>query len=250
MIAANVCQQLPRLGFSIDLTGPASDEPRVKTVQEPRHKIVPSGNGPPLQFVVANTPSQFKEEGSVRTVRSQAMIYWRHTERTRQSTHQNSCSEVSPHELPVLGSQDIDGPVVLVWQASLLPSSPAALVPDDDHSHDLDFVTSRSRVTNYECSDSHEAYYMDKLLKSLPLSIDDGFDSFDILPKFDNPSLDSVFLLRTCKYRLSYRSMNHITIDLYPIESEPDVNRYARVCNRIDCYEVVSHHAVPSPSHP
>ncbi len=42
--------------------------------------------GPPqLQFVIATDPSQFRDENAKRSVRSQAMIHWRHEENKKKS---------------------------------------------------------------------------------------------------------------------------------------------------------------------
>lgn len=51
-----------------------------QTKSKPRRRRLKREGSPQLQFLVATDPSQFRDEHAKRSVRSQAMIHWRHEE--------------------------------------------------------------------------------------------------------------------------------------------------------------------------
>jgi len=182
-----------------------------------------------LRFLTATDPTHFKDGETRRSVRSQAMRYHR---------NKLNLSNAAPREQPETILSLYTEPIVAeqakltTTQAQLLPPErkPRALLPHEHdqqthihvsttrslkeasgaEAHDAAFERRRStrsgqrqggslqKVVEYEYTESQEERKI-RLLATTFSQIGDGFDPFKVLPQFENPSLDSGFILRTCR---------------------------------------------------
>jgi hypothetical protein len=66
--------------------------------------------------------------------------------------------------------------------------------------HDRVYTTTSTRVISYADSKVHEERHMRMIAVKIAKfhQVGDGVDPFDVLPPFENPELNSMFLLRKC----------------------------------------------------
>jgi len=182
-----------------------------------------------LRFLTATDPTQFKDGETRRSVRSQAMRYHRN-----KVNNSNAAPREQPETIPPLYTEPIVGEQVglTTTQAQLLPPErpPRALVPYEcgqqthihvpttrsskeasgAEAHDAAFKHSGStrsgrrqgrsfqKVVGYEYTESQEERKI-RLFATSFSQIGDGYDPFKVLPQFENPSLNSGFILRACR---------------------------------------------------
>jgi hypothetical protein len=192
-----------------------------------------------LHFVTATDPSQFKDGDARRSVRSQAMRYHRNKPNKGKTTSAKRPERVlAPYTRPTIAGQARPAntkahsftptPVPSAFGALVrytnkqsvdtLAStrtrshkdaseiSPRGAASDGDQlprpSGDMRFRKSQSRVcrkiVEYEYTESQDGSKI-RLLATTFCQIGDGVDPFRVLPQFENPRLDSVFLLRNCQ---------------------------------------------------
>lgn len=184
-------------------------------------------DGPPqLQFLVATDPSQFRDENAKRSVRSQAMIHWRHEEdKKKKRTGEKDRTAFSPQSYfdqaqftatasPARQAQQ--SPWHSVSSTSDQSSSSTQLVELGSGrwqltaSDTVDYFprfqqkaqTSADEVViDYEESEIHEQRQLRTMIDGLTTFYNIGgtHDPFDVLPQFRNPHLDALYLSRNCK---------------------------------------------------
>jgi len=183
-----------------------------------------------LRFLTATDPTQFKDGETRRSVRSQAMRYHRN-----KINNSDAAPRERPETVPPLYTEPIVGDQVGLptTQAQLLPPerTPRALVPygydqqtyihvpttrspkeaSGAEAHDAAFErrwstrsgrrqsTSFHKVVQYEYTESQEERKI-RLFATTFSRIGDEFDPFKVLPQFENPSLNSGFILRACRW--------------------------------------------------
>lgn len=191
--------------------------------------------GPPqLQFLIATNLSQFRDEDAKRSVRSQAMIHWRHEDkkkrrgsvkndlapgsdyvwnkhtRTRQSQATQSASrslETGPGQSQHKFWQMAPQPVALSLRSSsslgtdssswqLAATETANYIP---YYHENPQANPEKAVTGYEESEKHEERQLRALVAGLATSFGSSHDPFKVLPQFEDSNLDSWDLSRNCR---------------------------------------------------
>lgn len=228
--------------------------------------------GPPqLQFLTATDPSQFKDEDAKRSVRSQAMIHWRHEEskKIKRGSYKDGAEPApAPPErrasIPTRskrqdsgrsGSEPSGYRKVRAESSSLELDSDAKTFTDAGSSswqltagdtasyfprwqNKIRAVAERN-VIQYEASERHEERQLRSLVVGLASfhSIGSTHDPFDVLPQFRNPRLDALYLSRNCKSS-DAASRNR-----------SDPFRYASIRLRRDDEKVAATDAVTSPYH-
>ena len=206
------------LNMSID-TKPS--EVTSQTNSKPKRRRRPKRDGPPqLHFLVATDPSQFRDEDTKRSVRSQAMIHWRHeedkkkkkTNQTDMSTFtpqdpsdQPSCASVAQQSLCRLRSTP-PGQSIGSNQRSELGNSTWQPTASDTIEYFPRYrmkmqTSAESAVIDYEESERHEQRQLRAMASGLTAYYNVGgiIDPFDVLPRFRNPRLDALYLSRNCE---------------------------------------------------
>ncbi|KZM25172.1 hypothetical protein ST47_g3671 [Ascochyta rabiei] len=230
---------------------PASSDTGSQAKPKLKRQRVTREGPPQLQFLVATNPSQFRDEDAKRSVRSQAMIHWRHEENKKKRrgsvevgsipsppashttrgrpvrseyvasspirTRRPRSSQSSAPSCPSDTEQEQQG-----YAYSITNSDPLDLSPSSSHSFDagslswqltaienascfpqyqtqIQTITDES-VTNYEESKEHEERQLRTLIYGLATfhSVSGSHDPFDVMPQFQNPQLNSLYLSRTC----------------------------------------------------
>jgi hypothetical protein len=168
--------------------------------------------GPPqLQFLIATDPSQFRDEDAKRSVRSQAMIHWRHEEdkkKRKGSRKENAevATEPSGHDSARLQHNQLRARLGSLSSDSDAGSSTWQLTASDTASYfpryqkKIQSIAEKDAI-DYEESERHE----ERLLRNLAVGLANFYnvggsqDPFDVLPQFRNPRLDALYLSRHCR---------------------------------------------------
>lgn len=182
-----------------------------------------------LRFLTATDPTQFKDEEIRRSVRSQAMRYHRSKINNSNATPWERPETVQPLYTEPIVAEQVG---LTTTQTQLHPPerTPRALVPyENDQQTRIHVPTTRSlkeasgaeahdaaferrpstrsgrrqsrsfqKVVEYEYTESQEERKIRLFATTFP-QIGDGFDPFKVLPQFENPSLNSGFILRACR---------------------------------------------------
>lgn len=169
--------------------------------------------GPPqLQFVTATDPSQFKGEAAKRSVRSQAMIQYRYQavqEHRSASVESNIDIGVKErgkrkHSTPQTASpeprehQPSQSPISPIWTPDFYDNHSSTSSHTSRYRHALALLPpnpNSPRVTDYEHSNSNEEKNMQELFRQLAFKVGNGGDPFLVLPQFDSPELNSLYLV-------------------------------------------------------
>ncbi|KAF3034901.1 hypothetical protein E8E12_005031 [Didymella heteroderae] len=215
---------------------PASSDATNQSKEKLKRRRVKREGPPQLQFLIATDPSQFKDEDAKRSVRSQAMIHWRHEEdKKKRKGSRKDLTESAPapperESIPTRTKREVstqsrtESPVRGGAQRRTLRAQPSSLISDSDvspltnagsstwqltasgtagyfprYQNKIRAVAERE-VTGYEASERHEERQLRSLVVGLASFYNVGGtqDPFDVLPQFRNPRLDALYLSRNC----------------------------------------------------
>ncbi|KAF2129053.1 hypothetical protein P153DRAFT_30916 [Dothidotthia symphoricarpi CBS 119687] len=174
-------------------------------------KRVKRDGRPQFQFVTATDPSQFRDEDAKRSVRSQAMIHWR---------HEDSMLKNKPLEPTVNSFQERPDPLPPSIPATWGPGSTSEHLvkveqpsqyltarpePSDlQHFHGVPVTTSRNQDViervDYENRHRDEERQIQVFIETLAscYHISRDLDPSTLLPRFQNPELNTIYLVREC----------------------------------------------------
>jgi hypothetical protein len=191
--------------------------------------------GPPqLQFLIATDPSQFRDEDTRRSVRSQAMMHWRHeTDKKKRKDSQPDGLSTSSTGKGTTRDASVRSAGSSRWQ--LTAPETASYFPQ--YRKQTQAITDKA-VTDYEETERHEARQLRTMVVGLATfyNVVGSHDPFEVLPQFRNPNLDALYLSRSCKSAPSIPRVN------------ADVFRYACVFFCFDYEEMATTTAV-APTH-
>ncbi|KAJ4990618.1 hypothetical protein SVAN01_03849 [Stagonosporopsis vannaccii] len=186
--------------------------------------------GPPqLQFLIATDLSQFRDKDAKRSIRSQAMIHWRHEEdkkKRRDSAKDDLASgpahawnnptlsglsqanqsisrpaEPTPGHLQHASWQTAPQPLALSSSSTVTCTSSWELTATEKffpYYHEKSQATTLHVVTSYEESEKHEERQLRVLIAGLAASFGHSYDVFDVMPQFKDSKLNALYLSRIC----------------------------------------------------